>query len=1009
MPPLAAVVVGAVAAGAAAFFIGGVALSAALAIGFTSFALGLVQLALAPDVPDFQTASARRTQTVREAVTVRRLWYGEAVMGGKLSFYEATGGNQFHHMVVTLGDAPVAPWDGMDIVWLDDTPVFPGEIDGGGNVTAGKFAGKVRIKKLLGGPAQVADADLIGEVTRLDSNFRGRGVAAVYVRVDWNADLFPNGLPKIKVLARTNTVLDTRDDVRRWTPNAALAINEYVTEPQEGLGWDATDIEEAFTDSAANVCDEVVDAKALGHAVVAVDTGDDLLELAAAGTGAPLRFDTGDRVELFLDTGGTAPGGLATGTDYYAIVERLVGANFADADATTIALSAGDYTGEAATAITAGDVDAVHGPDIRAGVKLAASYADALARTPVTITSAGTGQPVVVKTGEPRYTLAGMIESDRTPKAVLDEMLSAMAGRMPWTGGVFRILPAAFRSPTLDLDESDLMGPLTVRTRHSRRQRFNAVRGLFAPLLTLGEATDYPSVIDSGFVTADGGDTIFATRDRPFTPRAATGQRLSKIDLSRHRREFVVDFPMTLKGLRAVPGTVVRLSNARRGWVDKTFEVMQQEDAYFGGGEPKVQGVTLRLAETDATVYGFDPATDETIKPPKPVPPGGNPFVVQPPTGLTMAEELYETRDGSGVKARAVLTWMVPTDGFVDRYQLAYKLQADPDFIVRGRVTEPEERIDDIAPGLYEFKVRSTNVLRVTSAYGPVLTKNVFGLDAAPSAPQDMTISAVGGMAVLRWRLAAELDVREGGEYKVRHSPLFSGATWAASTSIAGVDGEAIDGKQTGVTLPLKPGTYLARAFDSSGIQSTTVASVTTKQATVLAYTDTDTLVEHPLWLGTHSGTAGADGILKLTNGTLVDDYGLIDSIADWDTEGGLLQSGIYDFASSFDFGSVVLRRLTVSISALVVNTLDTVDERTTLIDDWEDIDGTDTGSADAVVWARHTDDDPGGSPTWTPYDRLDSAEFDARAFQFQVRLSSTDPAYNVHVTAITVTAAEVV
>ena len=150
--------------------------------------------------------------------------------------------------------------------------------------------------------------------------------------------------------------------------------------------------------------------------------------------------------------------------------------------------------------------------------------------------------------------------------------------------------------------------------------------------------------------------------------------------------------------------------------------------------------------------------------------------------------------------------------------------------------------------------------------------------------------------------------------------------------------------------------------------------------------------------------------MLKLAGVTRLDDFGLVDSVLDWDIEGGLLLAGTYDFATGIDFGSVVSRRLTVEISALVVNTLGPIDERTALIDSWEDFDGADSGAADAVVWIRTTDDDPAGSPTWTAYERVDSAEITARAIDRpQLRLSSADPAYNIEVSTATITAAEVV
>jgi len=82
-----------------------------------------------------------------------------------------------------------------------------------------------------------------------------------------------------------------------------------------------------------------------------------------------------------------------------------------------------------------------------------------------------------------------------------------------------------------------------------------------------------------------------------------------------------------------------------------------------------------------------------------------------------------------------------------------------------------------------------------------------------------------------------------------------------------------------------------------------------------------------------------------------------------------------------------------MDLDVVTANVLDLIDERTEPIDSWSDIDGAETGAADAAIWVRVTDDDPAGSPTWSEWQRLDVGEYKARALQAQVRMTSTDPA----------------
>lgn len=872
MPPavgLIGAVAGAAVTSATAATLGAIGsslLGAVVSTGFGLIASAIAPKPKAPNLAGFEVAAQARTSFIRQPITARRMPFGEVILSGPLTFYETTGDDRYHHMVITLGDAPQAPWDGIDIIWLDNEPIFPSQIDGDGNVTGGRFAGKVRIKKHLGGPDQVADADLIAEVDYLDSNFRQRGCAYLYIRVDWDGEVFPNGLPRPRALCRTNTVMDTRDSTRRYTPNAALCQREYMTEDEVGLGYAAGDLDDSFSTASANISDEIVDTAPVGHAIVGVDTGEDELHLAAAGSGSPLRIETGDRVEIFTATGATAPGGTTTGTVYYAIVERLVGESYPDSSETTISLSAGDYTGAAAAAIADGDVDARHGDGIHAAVRLATSHANAIARTGIAITSAGSGQAVLVKTGEPRYAAAGVVETDRIPADVIGDMLSAMAGTLVWAGGRFRIQAGAFTAATLQLDEGDLMGAITVRSKHSRRERFNCVKGLFSPLITVGEATDYPSVIGSGYVTNDGGKKIFADLDLPFTTRPSTAQRLAWIALERHRREFTVPFPGTLKCLRAEPGVTVGLSNARRGWSGKTFEVTGLEDALYpveGGGEdvPPIRGATLTLREIDATAFDFDPATQETVQRPKPIPPGGNPLSTPAaPANLALASgtaELDVRLDGT-VFSRIKVTWTPPANAFVKWTDVRYRKSADSAWRPAGPfpAADGEGYILDVKDGdLYDGAARHLTENGVASDtdsdpatwQSVVAAHQVAGKDADPSDVAGFSAQQTSaGTVSFGWDRITDAD-RAG--YTIKRTPRANPAPWGSQ---ALVSEEEKGTEKTSASVPPGDWIFSIKAVDTSENESANAA--TFDLVVTNAYNVVSEQTAAPRWPGAATG-----------------------------------------------------------------------------------------------------------------------------------------------------------
>ena len=315
-------------------------------------------------------------------------------------------------------------------------------------------------------------------------------------------------------------------------------------------------------------------------------------------------------------------------------------------------------------------------------------------------------------------------------------------------------------------------------------------------------------------------------------------------------------------------------------------------------------------------------------------------------------------------------------------------------------------RIGDVSTGeTFDFRVRWNSLDRlVPSPYAQSVPTLITGYATPPAPLTNLTISVFGGQVFLRWDEPIELDVRFGGTVKFRHTTEQATPLWQESNSI----GQSVNARTLFTTLPLKAGSYLARVFDSDGNPST-IVSVTTKQASVLNFANVDTLDEAPLFSGVHSNTVSIDGELKLEGSTLIDSVADFDSIVDFDSEGGIASSGIYTFNLGFDLTTVKRVRLTTRITVRSDNVTDLIDDRTDLIDTWEDFDGTVQAEADLFVEVRHTDDDPSGSPTWSEYERLDSAEFSARGFSFRARLLTNDPAFNIICTVLGVDVEEVV
>ncbi|WP_061960236.1 phage tail protein, partial [Cupriavidus pauculus] len=115
----------------------------------------------------------------------------------------------------------------------------------------------VRIKRHYGSDDQAADADLVAEVPGWTWDHRLRGVCYIYVRLEYDADIFPNGLPNIKALVRGKKLYDPRYNATYWSDNWGLCLYDYLRDVR-GFACTDNDIDVSSVITAINVSEETV-------------------------------------------------------------------------------------------------------------------------------------------------------------------------------------------------------------------------------------------------------------------------------------------------------------------------------------------------------------------------------------------------------------------------------------------------------------------------------------------------------------------------------------------------------------------------------------------------------------------------------------------------------------------------------------------------------------------------------------------------------------------------------
>lgn len=954
------------------------AIESALISFVGSIALDFISQAMAPkpklpNLSGFESESQERLVNFRQPVAPHRLIYGEFRLSGVLTFVGTTNDNKFLHMVITLAAHPIQAIE--DIYFSDE--VIPEDTINAttGLVESGRYANKVRIFKNLGdtGSAQPFPA-LASAFTEWTSNHIQQNRAKIYLRLEFDNDLFPQNVPPISAWVKGKKVADPRDSSAvAWDVNPALIIRDYmVTSAVDGGGGAATvEFDDTFTNAAANTSEEIVSTARIDTRIAIVSATSANIASTSTGIvtleGSTLKIFTGDRVIVSAQT--SSLGGITAGTAYYVIAKQR---------------------------------------QDTPRIQFASTYAHALAGTAKTITSRGEGRLSIVKTGEPRYAMNGLMQVDRTPADMITDALTSMAGRMIYASGQWRLYAGSYTAPTITLDENDFISGITVQTKAGRRGRFNAVKGIYVTSLNLDQPADYPPVTNSVYESEDKGERLFRELDLPNTNRPHMAQRLAKIALERHRQMITFQAATTLKGMQLQAGDTVSIDNERLGWSAKVFEIVEWKLTLVGSDDNPVIGCEMDFREMASTVFDWA-SGEETQVDPAPNSLLPNAFVVLAPEALLITEALYNTRGSSGVKARATISWTAPGDSSIHEYEVQKQQTQDKDgnavtesYSLLGKTGDTFLVFNDIEPGIWNFRVKALSHLGVSSPWTTKTGQEIFGLLAPPTEPQNLTVSAIGGIAFLRWDATPDLDVKVGGTYLIRHDRATSGAGWSTSVGI----GEAIAGSETTASVPLKAGTYLIKAVDSSGIESTDAATVTTKQATAVGFTTTSTITESVVFPGsTTKVDVEPNTHISIQGSGLVDTIANISTVADWDSEGGIAASGTYLFSTVFDWGSVLSKRYTSDIKVQVVNPNDLMDSRTANIDDWVSVDGVTGSEADARVYARETDDDTTGSPTWASWQLLESAELTARGVQFKCVLTTTDPAFDIQVSVLSVVA----
>ncbi|MGD1869319.1 MAG: phage tail protein [Neomegalonema sp.] len=771
-------------------------------------------------------------------------------------------------------------------------------------------------------------------------NHKLNGIACSYIRLEYDQDVYGGGIPNITAEIDGAKLFDPRSGLTEYSANSALAVRDYLTDAQLGLGVSQAEIDDNSIIAAANLADEPIDLLEGGtepryecHGVV--DTSarpDSVLEALLISMGGAVSYSGGQFgivgsaysppvLDLTDDdlVGGVTIQPRREATETFNAVKGV----FASAEDNWIET---DYPVQRSTLFATED-----GREIFTELDLPFTTSNTMAQRLAKVALLRSRQQLTVPG-------AFKLKATRLRAGAVVRLTIARYG---WNAVEFEVMEWSFQ-----LQPNGEVGVVL------------ALREIAA------------SVFD--WTTDD---------ELPFVPTQKPASQL----------QLAVTLP---EGLAAQTQNVLVdedvLPGVRFYWTPDD-DLARYEISWSTGGSQWQSAVVsepfhvvggISLEEIDefrirgiSAENGFSDCVDGD-------PIGALSGSYHPvPTGVSAL-----TAGGATVPV-LTLSWDDPggVDGWVVGIRRPggnWERQTNSQAVstIDIPLTDPQD-------GTYFARVAAVRTTSEVSDW-TVVAITIAGASKKPGAVTGFAIQVVGDQAILRWNDLGDFV----SHYEIRQSPLTSGAEWNSSVQIAE------DIADTQVVVSALAGSYLIKAVSVLGSYSDDATIITSETSSLAALNVVQVQAEAPGWAGDRDAVAIQSGRLRLVEELLLTD--ITDLSAVDDISGGFLtlQTGTYA-TGVIDLGEVFTTRLSYELEAFgiedgegiiqITDLAAVVDMAPQIGDGWS-----------VVVQVRTSQD----GTTWSDWISPATGDFTARAFQFRLVLSNTVAGITPSVGAFTIT-----
>jgi hypothetical protein len=493
-----------------------------------------------------------RDVTVRSTIDSCSLIYGQIETAGSIVFVGVGGtDNKYLFFVVQVAHHQC---DAITEFRIDNTHIRASQWASGTTnlVSHSQFIGddglsKLKITAYAGTNAQAVDSELQSIFPQWDSTHRGKGVAYFVVRCEIDKKAWPAGAPSnFFALVKGRRLYDPRKDSTNggsgthrytdattweWSSNPALAFRDYLTggsicydvatpNNKLTLGESNSRVDDAFIIAAANHCDE---SCTVPIPVLAGQTN--------WTNGSPTVTGYGTEFNVVFASGSFYV--LGPDNNFYLIMSVT---------SDTVMTLTTNYTGTTTSNATT-------------------QY----------FTSAST------TTTQNRFTCDLQLSTTSAHGDNIDAILSCMLGKRAYSGGKFRCYAGVYDTPSVTLNDEDILGAMEISTHPAGEELYNLVQGTFFDENRNWQESPFPAQTQSSYQTDDG--DLFTKNIRlPGTRTSFRCQRIANVLLNLSRNKTIVKFSrLSQKAIDIEVNDTFYVNIAEYGWSNQVLRCVEWE------------------------------------------------------------------------------------------------------------------------------------------------------------------------------------------------------------------------------------------------------------------------------------------------------------------------------------------------------------------------------------------------------------------------------------------------